>query len=74
VTQHPIDALEALIEQGRALEWEVERKTGRVWVTVSYLEYDADSPKGVCCVAHGYGFTLGDAVKDVVGKLPAVKV
>lgn len=74
MTQHPVDALEALLDQGRAIQWEVERKPGRIWVSIAFLEFDADSPKGVCNVVHGYGPFLGDAVQEAIRKLPAVTV
>ena len=69
---HPIDALEALVVQGRIRSWQVERKPMSYAVEVEYLEYDKDSPKGVSNSEYGYAPTLSEAVRQVVARVPQV--
>jgi hypothetical protein len=61
---HPFAALEALVTQGQAIEFEVRRTHNVVWVTLQYL-----GAQGFCDVVHGDAPTLGEAVREAVAKM-----
>lgn len=67
-----IGNLEAMVEHGTIIEYTIERKAGRAYVTAHYLEYDRDSPRGTCNTAKGHGVTVNDAIADVIKIIPAM--
>jgi len=63
--------LEQMLVSGILIGYEIDRNAGQAaYVSLSWLEFDEDSPGGFPAGSHGYGVHIADAFAQAVRNMP----